>query len=301
VARRLNIVGAGHVGRVLGKLFDGAGAFAVQDVLTRSEASALDAVGFIGSGRVARSQAELRAADAWMLAVGDDQIAPVCEALAQRGLLDGALVFHCSGAKASSELDAARRRGALVASVHPVRSFADPAAVAADFAGTFCGVEGDAGALAGLLPVLEAIGARPVAIDAAAKTVYHAASVFASNYLVTVMDAALRAYQAAGIAEPVARELARPLATEALANVFRIGPEAALTGPVARGDMATVARQQAAVEAWDAPTGRLYAALVEATVALADRKHGRHVPLTKALPATGLKSPTRRSREGGNP
>jgi predicted short-subunit dehydrogenase-like oxidoreductase (DUF2520 family) len=275
VARRLNIVGAGHVGRVLGKLFAGAGAFAVQDVLTRSEASALDAIGFIGSGRVARSQAELRAADAWMLAVGDDQIAPVCEALAQRGLLDGALVFHCSGAKASSELDAARRRGALVASVHPVRSFADPAAVAADFAGTLCGVEGDAAALAGLLPALEAIGARPVAIDAAAKTVYHAASVFASNYLVTVMDAALRAYQAAGIAEPVARELARPLATEALANVFRIGPEAALTGPVARGDMATVARQQAAVEAWDAPTGRLYAALVEATVGLADRKHGR--------------------------
>jgi predicted short-subunit dehydrogenase-like oxidoreductase (DUF2520 family) len=275
VARTLNIVGAGHVGRVLGRLFAGAGAFEVQDVLTRSEASALDAVGFIGSGRVARSHAGLRAADAWMLAVGDDQIAAVCEALAQRGLLDGALVFHCSGAKASGELDAARRRGALVASVHPVRSFADPAAVAADFAGTFCGVEGDAAALAQLLAALEAIGARPVAIDAAAKTVYHAASVFASNYLVTVMDAALRAYQAAGIAEPVARELARPLATEALANVFRIGPEAALTGPVARGDMATVARQQAAVEAWDAPTGRLYAALVEATLGLADRKRGR--------------------------
>jgi predicted short-subunit dehydrogenase-like oxidoreductase (DUF2520 family) len=278
VARTLNIVGAGHVGRVLGKLLAGGGAFAVQDVLTRSEASALDAVGFIGSGRVARSHAELRAADAWMLAVSDDQIAPVCEALAQRGLLDGALVFHCSGAKASTELAAARRRGALVASVHPVRSFADPAAVAADFAGTFCGVEGDPAALAELLPALEAIGARPVAIDAAAKTVYHAASVFASNYLVTVMDAALRAYQAAGIAEPVARELARPLATEALANVFRIGPEAALTGPVARGDMATVARQQAAVEAWDAPTGRLYAALVDATVSLAERKQGRVPP-----------------------
>jgi predicted short-subunit dehydrogenase-like oxidoreductase (DUF2520 family) len=278
MALALNIVGAGHVGRVLGKLFAGAGAFAVQDVLTRSEASALDAVEFIGSGRAARSHAELRAAEAWMLAVGDDQIAPVCDALARRGLLDGALVFHCSGAKASTELDAARRRGATVASVHPVRSFADPAAVAAGFVGTFCGVEGDPAALAQLLPALEAIGARPVAIDAAAKTVYHAASVFASNYLVTVMDAALRAYQAAGIAEPVARELARPLATEALANVFRIGPEAALSGPVARGDMTTVARQQAAVEAWDAPTGRLYAALVEATVSLADRKHGRVPP-----------------------
>ncbi|HEX9173353.1 MAG TPA: Rossmann-like and DUF2520 domain-containing protein [Telluria sp.] len=278
MTRTLNIVGAGQVGRVLGRLLAGVGAFAVQDVLTRSEASAFEAVGFIGSGRAARSHDGLRAADAWMLAVGDDQIAPVCAALAQRGLLDGALVFHCSGARSSDELEAARLRGAVVASVHPVRSFADPAAVAGDFGGTFCGVEGDAAALAQLLPALEAIGARPVAIDAAAKTVYHAASVFASNYLVTVMDAALRAYQAAGIAEPVARELARPLATEALANVFRIGPEAALTGPVARGDMATVARQQAAVDAWEAPTGRLYAALVEATVALADRKHGRVPP-----------------------
>lgn len=287
MTRTLNILGAGQVGRVLGRLFAGAGAFAVQDVLTRSEASAIAAAGFIGSGRAACSYDDLRAADAWMLAVGDDQIAPVCAALAQRGLLDGALVFHCSGARSSGELDAARARGAVVASVHPVRSFADPAAVAADFGGTFCGVEGDAAALELLLPALEAIGARPVTIDAAAKTVYHAASVFASNYLVTVMDAALRAYRAAGIAEPVARELARPLATEALANVFRIGPEAALTGPVARGDMATVARQQAAVDAWDAPAGRLYAALVEATVALADRKHGR--------------APARRSREGGNP
>lgn len=273
--RTLNIVGAGQVGRVLGKLFHANAAFAVQDVLTRSGASARDAVRFIGAGRAVGSAGEMRAADAWMLAVSDDQIAPVCEALAASGLLAGALVFHCSGAKASDELAGARGAGAVLASAHPIRSFADPAAVAADFSGTFCGVEGDSGALDVLLPALAAIGARPVAIDAAAKTVYHAASVFASNYLVTVMDAALRAYQAAGIPPPVARELAGPLASEALANVFRIGPEAALTGPVARGDMATVARQQAAVDAWDPATGRLYAALVEATAALAERKRGR--------------------------
>ena len=100
---------------------------------------------------------------------------------------------------------------------------------------------------------------------------YHAASVFASNYLVTVLDAALRAYQAAGIPEQVARELARPLATETLENVFRLGPRAALSGPIARGDFATVARQQAALDGWDAPTGELYRALAEATTSLARR------------------------------
>jgi predicted short-subunit dehydrogenase-like oxidoreductase (DUF2520 family) len=270
---RLNIVGAGHVGRVLGRLFHQHGVFAVQDVLTRSLASAQDAVAFIGAGRALVQAAELRPAQVWMLAVGDDQIAPACAALAARGLLNGATVFHCSGAKASNELQAASQAGARVASVHPVRSFADAAAVAAAFDGTWCGVEGDMDALAVLSPACEAIGARLVNIDAAAKTVYHAASVFASNYLVTVLDAALRAYVAAGVPPEVARELARPLASETLANVFKLGAPGALSGPIARGDVATVARQHAALQDWDAPTAALYEALVAATTALAERKH----------------------------
>ena len=271
----LNLVGAGHVGRALGRLFAATGAFTVQDVLTRSRAGAQEAVDFIGAGHACAALAQMRPAAVWMLAVGDDAILAACEALAQSGQLAGAVVFHCSGAKASSELQAARAAGALVASVHPVRSFADPQAVAADFAGTFCGIEGDEEALALLEPAFAAIGARLVRIDPAAKTVYHAAAVFASNYLVTVVDAALRAYEASGVPAQVARELARPLATEALANVFRLGPEAALSGPVARGDFATVARQQDAVSRWDAATGKLYEALVPPTASLARRKHGK--------------------------
>ena len=266
----LNLVGAGYVGRTLGRLFAARGVFAIQDVQTRGIASARDAVAFIGAGTPVDGTA--RPADVWMLAVTDDAIADVAAALAQSTPVEGAVVFHCSGAKTSGELDALRRAGAVVASVHPVRSFADPTAVAAAFDGTFCGVEGDAAALAILLPAFEAIGARPVRIDPAAKTVYHAAAVFASNYVVTVMDAALRAYEAAGIPADVARELARPLATETLANVLRLGPEAALSGPIARGDAATVARQHAAVAAWDAPTGQLYDALASATWDLARRK-----------------------------
>jgi predicted short-subunit dehydrogenase-like oxidoreductase (DUF2520 family) len=271
----LNIVGAGHVGRALGRVFTARGIFAVQDVLTRSQASAQAAAGFIGAGHAVDALGWLRAADVWMLAVSDDRLPEVAAALAQAHDVSGAVVFHCSGAKASGELAPLRAAGAAIASVHPVRSFADPAAVAAAFDGTWCGVEGDPAALALLVPAFEAAGARIVAIDAAAKTVYHAASVFASNYLVTVLDAALRAYQAAGIPEGVARELAQPLAAETLANVMRLGAEQALSGPIARGDEATVARQQSAVEAWDGPSGALYAALAEATRDLARRKHGQ--------------------------
>jgi predicted short-subunit dehydrogenase-like oxidoreductase (DUF2520 family) len=274
MAPTLNIVGAGHVGRALGRLFFARGVFAVQDVLTRSNGSAQAAVAFIGAGNAVDAIGALRPASVWMLTVSDDRIGAVAQQLAARGDMKDAVVFHCSGAKASFELDALRAAGALIASVHPVRSFADPAQVAAAFDGTFCGVEGDARALALLAPAFEAIGARIVPIDAGAKTVYHAASVFASNYLTTVLDAALRAYQAAGIPADVARELARPLASETLANVFRLGPETALSGPIARGDTATVARQQAAVRAWDPAAGALYEALATATWDLARRKHG---------------------------
>jgi predicted short-subunit dehydrogenase-like oxidoreductase (DUF2520 family) len=273
--RTLSVVGGGHVGRVLGRLFSRAGAFAVQDVLARSEDSAAHAVAFIGAGTAAVAGGAIRPADVYMLTVTDDQIVSACAALAAAVPLQGAVVFHCSGAMASDRLAAARATGAHVASVHPIRSFADAEAVAAGFAGTFCGVEGDRQALDVLLPALAAIGARAVPIDPAAKTVYHAAAVFASNYLVTVIDAALRAYQAAGIPEEVARELARPLAMESMENAFRLGAAPALTGPVARGDMATVQRQQDAVTAWDAATGQLYATLVPPTVALAERKRAR--------------------------
>lgn len=271
----LNIIGAGHVGRALGRVFARGGVFTVQDVLTRSPASARAAIAFIGAGRALDAAAPLRRADVTMLAVGDDQIGPACAALAASAVLDGAIVFHCSGALSSAALDAAARAGAAVASVHPIRSFADPDAVAAHFAGTFCGIEGDAAALDLLGDALRAAGAQPVPIDAAAKTVYHAAAVFASNYLVTVLDAALRAYQAAGIPEPVARELLRPLASETLANVLRLGPAQALSGPVARGDWATVERQGLGVTEWDPDTGRLYRDLVAPTAALAGRRPGR--------------------------
>jgi len=272
MAASMNLVGAGHVGRVLGRLFAQAGVFTIQQVLTRSAGSAQQAVDFIGAGGVATAYEALQPAAVYMLAVGDDQIGAASEALARTLPLKDSIVFHCSGALASDRLQAVRDAGALVASVHPIRSFADPAAVAAQFTGTFCGIEGDAGALAVLTPALQAIGAQPVPINAAAKTVYHAAAVFASNYLVTVLDAALRAYQAAGIPEPVARQLAQPLASESMANVFRLGAAAALSGPIARGDMATVARQQQAVTEWDADSGALYQALVAPTAALAQRK-----------------------------
>lgn len=270
--KTLAIIGAGHVARTLGRVLSHAGVFRVEQVQARSQASAEAAVAFVGAGQALPPGQRLRECSAYLLAVPDDQIGAACSELARNVPLDGAVVFHCSGAKDAALLSSARDAGASVASVHPVRSFADPESVARSFAGTWCAVEGDAAALALLEPAFAAAGAQLVRIDPAGKTEYHAACVFASNYLVTVMDAALRSFEAAGIEEHVARQLAAPLAQETLANVLRMGPAAALSGPVARGDHGTVARQHDALTARDSGLGRLYGALAEATLALAQRK-----------------------------
>jgi predicted short-subunit dehydrogenase-like oxidoreductase (DUF2520 family) len=269
----LSIIGSGHVSRVLGRLWHGSQRVMLLDVLSRSADNAQAACDFIGAGRALHDYSALAPADNYLLATPDDQIAACCEQLAGSGrIVPGTVVFHCSGALPASVLQEASARGAKVASVHPIRSFALPGQVAASFEGTWCGMEGDAQALAMVAPLFEAIGAQCIDIDPAAKTVYHAAAVFASNYLVTVLDVAVQAYGRAGVPQDVAMKLMEPLVRKTVDQVFEAGTAAALSGPIARGDMATVEKQALAVAAWDAQHGTLYRRLAEATLALARRK-----------------------------
>lgn len=271
--KTLTVIGAGKVGQVFAQQFVQHQLFTIQQICNRSLASGQQAVAVIGEGSAVYAIAQLTPSDIYLLTVPDDHIAATCQSLADAGLLAASnIVFHCSGAKASSELVAAIVTGAAVASVHPVRSFADAAYVAANFSGTICSLEGDGRALDVLLPAIQKIGAQTVQISAENKLLYHAGSVFASNYLVTLMDIALHAYEAAGIPPELAKAMAQPLAQQSLDNVFQLGSATALTGPIARGDMATVIKQQQVVSEWDASAGALYQAFTPLTVALAQRK-----------------------------
>ncbi len=266
--RNLNIIGAGKVGRVLGRQFHQHQVFTVQDVLSRTSASAEAACQFIGAGRPVQDIGALRAADIVMVSVPDDQIQSCGHALR---LLDwvgpDAIVFHCSGALGSDVLGL--QQGA--ASVHPVRSFADPGAVDQQFAGTICTLEGDTHATQILDQALQAIAARVVPIRRDNKTLYHAGAVFAANYLVTLLDAALQTMQAAGINAEMAAAMLQPLAQGALENTFRLGAKQALTGPIARGDLQTVARHEAALQNWDQDKAALYRAMGKATRDMLDQ------------------------------
>ncbi|WP_420475090.1 Rossmann-like and DUF2520 domain-containing protein [Noviherbaspirillum sp. ST9] len=274
----LNIIGCGNVGKVLGRLWAQSGVFLIQDVLNRSLGSATAAVDFIGMGRPVGDWAELRPADALLIGTPDDRIEAACDSLIRSGTLrPAATVFHCSGALPSHILAKTRSYGASVASVHPIRSFAGPESVAASFPGTWCGIEGDLPAVESLSAAFSAIGAQLVRINPEYKSVYHAAAVFSSNYLVALLDVAVEAYAKAGVPREEALKLMEPLVRGTVDNVFRLGTTDALTGPIARGDVATVLRQYRAVSSWDKRAGALYKRLGKfaAGIAARRRKHSK--------------------------
>ncbi|WP_334187631.1 Rossmann-like and DUF2520 domain-containing protein [Noviherbaspirillum sp.] len=272
--KTLTIIGCGKVGKAMGRCLATDAKMEILDVLNRSPTSTLEAVSFLGAGRAATGFGDLSPADFYMIAAGDHQIEAACEALANSGgLAKESVVFHCSGALESSVLRSARNAGAVVASVHPIRSFAAPEQVAADFRGTYCGIEGDVAALEALYPLLDLIGARLVPIEGGQKQVYHAAAVFASNYLVTLLDVARQAFEQAGIPSELALQLLGPLVRNTVENVIHLGPSRALTGPIARGDLDAATAQLVAVNRWDEKFGELYRQLARLTAELAGQPH----------------------------
>jgi len=268
--KTLTIIGAGRVGRTLAALWHQRGVFNIGAVLNRDAASARAAVAFIGAGHVAEEITAMAPAEVWLIAVPDDGMVQAAQSIAGSGRWRaGDVVFHCSGALASADLRAVVPPGVWVASVHPLKSFADPAAAVRTFAGTHCAAEGDAAALALLKPAFEAVGARIAEIDPRCKTLYHAASVLVCNNLTALMEAGLLCYEKAGLPRVTAAAMMQPLVRETVDNVFRLGTVKALTGPVARGDHAVVARQLDALRASDPRLAEIYRALGVIAVELA--------------------------------
>ncbi len=125
-----------------------------------------------------------------------------------------------------------------------------------------------------LISAFESAGARVSAIDPGAKTLYHASSVLICNYLTALLEAGLRGYERAGISRDIAQPMMEPLVRETLDNVFRIGTVQALTGPIARGDDAVVARQLQVLSESDPGIARIYRALGAVAVDLAQAQGG---------------------------
>jgi predicted short-subunit dehydrogenase-like oxidoreductase (DUF2520 family) len=181
---------------------------------------------------------EIGEAGAILLCVPDDAIAAASERVAG----SAALVGHVSGASTLDVLAAARDRGASTFSLHPLQTFADGETAVSGTPTAIAGSDSDALSFARSLG--EALGMRPFEVPEESRAAYHAAAAMASNLLVALEESAAELVERLGIED--ARELLAPLVLRTAANWAERGP-AALTGPIARGDRATVERHRAAL------------------------------------------------------
>lgn len=271
--KRLSIIGAGRLGTTLGRLFHRHAVFSTGDVLCRSTGRSEAAVQLIGQGRPKSAWNDLKPADIFLISVPDDRIRQADEMLAQTGLIGPqTVVFHCSGSLTSDELSHAVMAGAAVASIHPVMTFAEPAAAADQFKNVPCFVEGDDAACSVLISAFETIGGKVHRIDPAGKPLYHAALVFASNYLLALLNVSERLLVTAGLGSDEALAALRPLVNTTVANAFTLGLPASLTGPIVRGDAAVIQQHIEELGSLDPQLALLYRFLGIEAAKLAARR-----------------------------
>lgn len=242
----VSVLGAGRVGTAVSVLLVRAGHRVVAvsgRAPTRDRASR-----HLPDVPVLEPEEACRAGELVLIAVPDDEIAGMVERLAAAGAFrEGQWAVHLSGAAGLDVLEPARRAGARILAVHPLQTF--PTVEAA-----LDRIPGSAAAVTAVEPegyalgerIAADLGTRPFRLDDAVRPLYHAAAVFASNYLIVTSAVAEDLLREAGVPEP-ARAMA-PLQRASLENVERLGAARALTGPAVRGDATTVDRNLSALE-----------------------------------------------------
>ena len=263
------VVGAGRVGTAMAVL------------LRRAGHRIVAVAGGSGTpGRAARYLPDIpvrdpadAARDAGVVLIGtpDSQIGPACEQLARSGALgEGQAVAHLSGATGLEALASARSAGATALCLHPLQTCPDVEAGLERLPGSGFAItaESEPGFVLGEQLARDA-GGRPFRLADDVKPLYHAAAVFASNYLVAVSAVAEELERASGVPDPLG--VLMPLQRATLDNVAMLGPAAALTGPAVRGDAGTVERNLEALAKHAPHAVAAYVALADLALDLAER------------------------------
>jgi predicted short-subunit dehydrogenase-like oxidoreductase (DUF2520 family) len=232
----LAIIGAGRVGRALGRRLRELG-WKIGAVITRNEVSARRAVRFIGAGKPhAGMTRQILASRVILIATPDDEIAAVAQELARIGAeaLRGKVVLHTSGALDARALDPAKSCGAAVGSIHPLQSFSGVAVPSLE--GRVFAVEGDSQAVSVARQIARSLGGSPVKIPGGKKVLYHAAATMAAANVLAVEEAASQLLISIGMKRSQATGALLTLTRQVLENMEHLGPRAAWTGPLSRGD-----------------------------------------------------------------
>jgi predicted short-subunit dehydrogenase-like oxidoreductase (DUF2520 family) len=205
-----------------------------------------------------------------VLTVRDDAITPLATSLAQaRAIKESQVVLHLSGVQGQEALGPLVSSRAALGSWHPLQTIVEPALTPARLRGAWAAVEGMPRAVEAGERIAKDLGMRPFRIATKSKAIYHAGAVFASNYLVVVEAVAQRLLRHAGLSDADAWAALRPLVEGTFENLSRHEPREALTGPIMRGDTATIQRHLESLASDDA---KLYRTLGRAALELAQKK-----------------------------
>jgi predicted short-subunit dehydrogenase-like oxidoreductase (DUF2520 family) len=221
-----------------------------------------------------------------ILAVRDPFITEVAQMLLGTGLINTRhVLLHCAGASSANELlGPVAGKVAGIGTLHPLSAIADGKISMRALKGTVFGVEGDDVGRTTAGKLVAAVSGIVLPLDGTQMASYHAAAALASNYLVAAIDAAAAVLATTGVAADKAAQALIPLAEGALRNIAAHGITGGLTGPVRRGDLATVARHLDAIR--DRPElAEIYRVLARRAVEIASRIDGRDAPDRAALEA----------------
>jgi predicted short-subunit dehydrogenase-like oxidoreductase (DUF2520 family) len=240
------IVGAGNLGTALALALRDAG-YPVEEIIARKDAASLararKLAGLLAgrrSGSIVTSSTgkpRLSSQVVW-LCVPDREIAGCAETLARTSDWDGKIVLHASGALSSLELTALKEKGAAVASVHPLMTFVRN--VRPSLKGVPFGLEGDGAAVRVARRIVHDLGGEPFALAKEHKPAYHAWGGFTSPLLVAALATSEQAALQAGMSQSLARRRMFKIVQQTIGNYFNKGPSGAFSGPIIRGDAATV-------------------------------------------------------------
>jgi predicted short-subunit dehydrogenase-like oxidoreductase (DUF2520 family) len=255
------LIGAGRVARGLGSRLREAG-WEIDVVTARRIASARAATRAIRAGTpTAGLTRRVLAAGVILIAVPDDAVSGVATELARIGEeeLRGKVVLHTSGALPSSVLAPLAEHGARTGVMHPMQTFGTRARP--PLAGVLFGIEGHPSALRMIRRMVRSLGGETWRIDPARKALYHCAGTFAAAHLLASFEAGAQLLCATGMKRRAASRALLQLARQVLQNYELLGPLAAWTGPLSRGDLVTIALHRQALQGEPAETRRAYDAM----------------------------------------
>lgn len=267
----IGFIGAGKVGTSFGRYLKING-FNVIGYYSKTYESAIKAANFTKTKAFKKLHDFTENSEIIFITTNDDNIKSVCDKLVQGKLIcDKHIIVHMSGASSSLILLEAQKLGAHVYSMHPIQSFADVNKAVKDLKNTFFSIEGDEENIHILEDMLKKLGNRYFRLKPEDKSLYHASACIISNYLVTLINIGLETFEKFGVGKEDAFKAIYPLINSTINNIGNLGPEKALTGPIARGDINTIKNHLDSISKLSNDLFNFYSCLGLKTVDLAEK------------------------------